>query len=628
MRHIFLIILLLSCKAFSATYYVDAAAGGGGDGQSATPWTWAEFKASAAQGGDVVNLRGAFGVESGYLSTDPIGSVGDGYLVLQQWSGEATAVFNEFVFSTAVSVDGYIEFNGITFTGTAKSYASTTTVFSLGNFSRTTFDGCTMTGDYVSGTNLNNGDFAPYYRENSNFLATPSGTSHYITIQNCDISQFHNGLRNITGNNWDINNNTFHTFADNAIQFSGTGGSNTNIYDNTFHGYSAKCGVYKMSGTWSEGEPAEGAYITQATTGASGIYKYLEDGEYHFYLDDVNNVVVGRSHVDYNWTVDGSSPTNTLTVDGGGDNTHSDAISFEMGESNINVYENEVYDTGFTAQGFKIGSGNPSNVSYYNNVLYHTNSVESGNYLLYCETGTNLKYYNNTVYTPYGNKNRGIRVFAGVTSVDVWNNIFSGAVYASQPDNRVYNLYVEADPGSLGTGEVASGLAWADIVTDAANGDFTLRATDTDAIDSGTDTVNSTSAPSVDIAGVSRPQNTDFDIGAYEYASGATAPTVTSPTSASVGTTTATLGANVTSNGGAALTANGTVWGTSPNPTGNALDEGSHTTGVFTHARTGLPAGTLIYYRGYATNSEGTAYSADDTFTTNSESTPKYLIGR
>ncbi len=39
-------------------------------------------------------------------------------------------------------------------------------------------------------------------------------------------------------------------------------------------------------------------------------------------------------------------------------------------------------------------------------------------------------------------------------------------------------------------------------------------------------------------------------------------------------------------------------------------------TGVFTHARTGLPSNTLIYYRGYATNSEGTAYSVDGSFTT------------
>src|SRR3990167_5134209 len=43
---------------------------------------------------------------------------------------------------------------------------------------------------------------------------------------------------------------------------------------------------------------------------------------------------------------------------------------------------------------------------------------------------------------------------------------------------------------------------------------------------------------------------------------------------------------------------------------------GGTTTGVFTQARTSLTPGTLYYYRGYATNATGTAYSADDTFTT------------
>ena len=94
------------------------------------------------------------------------------------------------------------------------------------------------------------------------------------------------------------------------------------------------------------------------------------------------------------------------------------------------------------------------------------------------------------------------------------------------------------------------------------------------------------------------------------------APTVTTPTATAIATTSATLGANVTADGGAALSSRGTVWGTSANPTGNALAEGSTTTGVFAHSRTGLTANTSYFYRGYAVNSAGTGYSADGTFTT------------
>ncbi|NTW33082.1 MAG: hypothetical protein HGB12_10725 [Bacteroidetes bacterium] len=95
-------------------------------------------------------------------------------------------------------------------------------------------------------------------------------------------------------------------------------------------------------------------------------------------------------------------------------------------------------------------------------------------------------------------------------------------------------------------------------------------------------------------------------------------PTLTSPTATNITMSTAILGANVTSDGGASITARGTCWGTAANPTTNCVAEGGVTTGVFTHARTGLPWGTFIYHRAYATNSVGTGYSADGTFTTSS----------
>lgn len=96
------------------------------------------------------------------------------------------------------------------------------------------------------------------------------------------------------------------------------------------------------------------------------------------------------------------------------------------------------------------------------------------------------------------------------------------------------------------------------------------------------------------------------------------APTVTSPTATSITGSGATLGANITSNGGASITARGTCWGTTAAPTDNCAAEGGTATGVFTQARTGMQPGTYIYYRGYATNSVGTGYSADGNFTTSS----------
>ncbi|MFH1159429.1 MAG: hypothetical protein V1733_00575 [bacterium] len=80
---------------------------------------------------------------------------------------------------------------------------------------------------------------------------------------------------------------------------------------------------------------------------------------------------------------------------------------------------------------------------------------------------------------------------------------------------------------------------------------------------------------------------------------------------------TATSGGHVTSDGGSSVTARGVCWSTSPNPTtaNNHTLDGSGT-GVFVSNLTGLTPNTLYYVRAYATNSVGTAYGNELTFTT------------
>ncbi|MEK7564162.1 MAG: hypothetical protein AAB510_01160 [Patescibacteria group bacterium] len=104
-------------------------------------------------------------------------------------------------------------------------------------------------------------------------------------------------------------------------------------------------------------------------------------------------------------------------------------------------------------------------------------------------------------------------------------------------------------------------------------------------------------------------------------------PSLTSPTISALTNTTAFLGATVSSLGvPASITARGTCYGTTPAPTTNCVAEGGTTTGSFTHSRTGLTPNTVYYYRGYATNSTGTGYSADGTFTTTVSPTSSILL--
>ena len=102
-----------------------------------------------------------------------------------------------------------------------------------------------------------------------------------------------------------------------------------------------------------------------------------------------------------------------------------------------------------------------------------------------------------------------------------------------------------------------------------------------------------------------------------------TTPTVTVNSVSDITYCSAKSGGNVTSDGGAAVTARGVCWSTSQNPTIN----NSHTTngtgtGAFTSNLTELTPNTVYYVRAYATNSKGTSYSEQKSFTTQVTTVP------
>lgn len=96
-----------------------------------------------------------------------------------------------------------------------------------------------------------------------------------------------------------------------------------------------------------------------------------------------------------------------------------------------------------------------------------------------------------------------------------------------------------------------------------------------------------------------------------------TLPTLTTSTITSIMSTSANSGGNITSDGGASVTARGVVWSTSQNPTvalSTKTIDGTGT-GNFTSNITGLSPNTQYYIRAYATNSAGTAYGNEISFT-------------
>ena len=92
---------------------------------------------------------------------------------------------------------------------------------------------------------------------------------------------------------------------------------------------------------------------------------------------------------------------------------------------------------------------------------------------------------------------------------------------------------------------------------------------------------------------------------------------VTTDAVTGISLTGALSGGNVTSDGGSPVTARGVCWSTTANPlaTGLHTTDGSGT-GTFISTITGLSANTVYHVRAYATNTSGTFYGADITFTT------------
>jgi hypothetical protein len=91
---------------------------------------------------------------------------------------------------------------------------------------------------------------------------------------------------------------------------------------------------------------------------------------------------------------------------------------------------------------------------------------------------------------------------------------------------------------------------------------------------------------------------------------------VTTDTPTPINSTSCTSGGNVTGDGGSPVTDRGVCWNAlgAPSLLNSATHDGTGT-GAFTSTITGLTLGQVYYIRAYATNSEGTRYGDEETYT-------------
>ena len=110
-----------------------------------------------------------------------------------------------------------------------------------------------------------------------------------------------------------------------------------------------------------------------------------------------------------------------------------------------------------------------------------------------------------------------------------------------------------------------------------------------------------------------------------------TLPTITTPTSSSIYSTSATLGGNITADGNGAITESGIYYSTTSgfaNGEGTKVVASATSAGTFTTSVSSLTANTTYYFKAYATNSVGTSYTSQASFQTNLSNRPVITAGK
>ena len=317
------------------------------------------------------------------------------------------------------------------------------------------------------------------------------------------------------GSNISIHNNTFHDICWVINTGGGAGASGFNIYNNNFYNYDH--GVAGIGGDMAN--PANvniyNNHFGSTANWDTTANRYHHDGIHIFFgSGTLSGVNIYNNLFDGNW---GNNNTGHIFLEGNWNHVPNSLSNFSIYNNVFIQYPGDYLNDGF------VSAAGP-NFSFYNNTFLGSGVTNST-----CASigGANTIFKNNIVSgcTTLVSSGAGTTFSAGGLNNNLYANITPGGnpawVYAGNAD---YTITLSKWKSTTGQDANSSYIA-----TASFNSDGTLQS-GSPAISAGVNLTSlGISTLNIDKAGTTRPAVVSWDIGAYQYSSGGSPPSDTTP---------------------------------------------------------------------------------------------------
>ena len=287
---------------------------------------------------------------------------------------------------------------------------------------------------------------------------------------------------------------------------------------------------------------------------------------------------------------------------------HDDGIQWYSGSGGTapNVTIRTTYINDDTSGGTRNFIGNFQGIGCFDDYLTYW-TVE--NNIVICNHWHGISLYNADYCTIANNTAYNYKYIASESDMNTWINFFEGKQGGGGTGNTLVNNLMHSSTSGYNQQVTRSNYTQYFVNTNPSSLDLHLKS-GSPAIDAGT----SSGAPSVDFDGVSRPQGSGYDVGAYEYVTGGMPGQATNPSPSNSATSVSTT-ADLSWTAGSGATSHDVYFGTDSTPDSGEF-QGNQTSTTFDPGT--MSTSTTYYWRIDEKNASGTTTGTVWNFTTES----------